>query len=135
MRSDRQLQDDVNQDEQQEDIGSSEDSASHAKLAMNGENDRVQQFDVPMSPVIAHEKRRVKQNASYAQNIMPAEHQVIDLSRWVTNPVNEDCQLLLEWATEFKSCGNDARNYDDKRATASSKGCSSATTIASIRDS
>jgi hypothetical protein len=86
-----------------------------------------------MSPVIAHDKRQVKQ-LSDANNIRPSEHPVVDLSRWATNPVNEDCQLLLEWAAEFKNAGHGRRLGDEKRGTASSKGCSSATTIASIRD-
>lgn len=54
---------------------------------------------------------------------------------WNIKPVNEDCKLLLEWATEFVTKPDESsspRDGDEKRA--SSKGFSSATTFCSVHD-
>jgi hypothetical protein len=86
---------------------------------------------------------------AYIPVMLPDKISTLDLSgSYLGKPVNDECRLLLEWASEFKpcgtaSCGKETRampfcgaftDGDEKRPTGSSKEFWSSTTVASVRD-
>jgi hypothetical protein len=172
MRTDRQLQDALDQDEQQEDqdsssgFGSTSSPSKVYSIEKDGDvrqevqqqdardpfvtrpaqND-VQHKDVQLSRVTPLEKMEVpcpvmqpepvqvqQQHVRSSAVMLPGKHEVFD-SRYLAKPLSEDCRLLIEWASEFKRPARDDGDGDEKRGPGSAKGCSSTTTIASIRDS
>lgn len=119
MRTDRQLQDAMDQEEPADESASYDDSASHTRTSSNGKDNQVHQQDAHISLST------------------PQREEVLDLGRWNVSPVNEDCKLLLEWATEFGPIadeGMSTKGGDEKRVSASSKGFSSSTTFGSMND-
>jgi hypothetical protein len=157
MRTDRQYQDALDQDEQEDRESSLGSEAASPAKGPSGEREstvqqqdvrianvphnaknKVQQQDVRISPMTTLDKREVQQrDVKYSTittaSMFPGHYEVPDIAQYLKKPMSEDCALLIEWASEFYSCASDDGG-DEKQLGWTKGGSSSATTIDSIRE-